>query len=217
MKLDKQDSPDTYDNIINDLGDGGDEYLVGKGLIVLEAQEKQYGFLTKVVRIILHDQSLDQVDPPTIVELPTTCISQAHTTSSLFTSVFAGVPYRSPPVLDTQYLLELAGFRRESAKAHAHAMREDPLYFKSELYGSTKSAQPPSSSNLKRTLQITMFALYLYAIPMIVSGKSKLELHTYFSRVSRLEILFGNSVPDTFFSKGAPAYRTADFRSSGQY
>ncbi len=106
----------------------------GQGLIVLEIQQRLYGFLVECCQILLHDlnpSSLTDDQVPIKPEPP--IISGDPAEWSTLASIASEAPYRVPAHLDFGRLKAVIAAKRSAAEDHIWALREDPGYFSDVL------------------------------------------------------------------------------------
>lgn len=135
MLLSGQTSPESYGKLL-----GWDEYPEminsglglepGRGLLVLEIQEKILHFLVRCAEIILDDLLKNNSSKPSVqsslLHLPP-LLSEGE-----WPSVAAAVseaPYRVPIQFDISRLQSLIHAKRAEAEDHIWSLREDPGYF----------------------------------------------------------------------------------------
>ena len=106
----------------------------GGGLLILEAQERIYRFLTECCAKILHDiekeNLADQSYP--IEPEPPSVSSNAAGLASLVTTV-SEAPYRLPAKLDLEQLGHIIQTKSSEADDHIWSLREDPEYYASTI------------------------------------------------------------------------------------
>ncbi|KAG0042239.1 hypothetical protein BGZ83_000738 [Gryganskiella cystojenkinii] len=120
------DHPDAYDWLISQRGD-----QPGKGIQVLEVQERIYAFLLECCLQILHDmprESLASDVSPIEPEPPALSLIEPGGVISL-KEVIATGPYRLPASLDLRRLFDLVEAKKSASEDHFWSMREDPSYF----------------------------------------------------------------------------------------
>ena len=110
----------------------GLDFHPGRGLLVLELQEKILSFLNRCVDLILHDliplnrfQGSSTSPPPLLATpVPTDMGWPSVATMS------AEAPYRVPVQFDFTRLQSLVNAKREEVEDHVWLLREDPGYFR---------------------------------------------------------------------------------------
>lgn len=102
-----------------------DTLAPGVALLTLEAQAKQYEFLLKCCRLILHD--LDRLVAQPTPERPLWPTLPSGT--SLLPASILRRAFDGPQESNFSTLVTIIEGRRESVRAHLWAMQEDPAYF----------------------------------------------------------------------------------------
>lgn len=102
----------------------------GKGLFILEIQERLYKFLVDCCKAVLHDILEETLADPTvpIAPEPSSVSSNEAGLASLATTA-AEAPYRLPANLDLKRLELLVAAKLSAAEDHVWTLREDPGYF----------------------------------------------------------------------------------------
>jgi hypothetical protein len=120
----------------------GLDFHPGRGLLVLELQEKVLSFLHQCAKRILHDlmpmttaQCSSISPPPLVTPVPTDVGWHSVATMS------AEAPYRVPIQFDFTRLQSLVKAKRDEAEDHIWLLREDPGYFR-DIVGELSEHRP---------------------------------------------------------------------------
>lgn len=102
----------------------------GQGLLVMEIQERIYGFLVSICEHILHDIGHDALLSALYVPQPMMPLDPESTEGYSSLAIMAAqAPYRRPASMDLSRLASLLDARKTAAEDHVWSLREDPNYF----------------------------------------------------------------------------------------
>jgi hypothetical protein len=132
---------DSYGELVNcdehkeaSVWQNGKEVVAGKGVLILEIQDRIVDFLLKSVREILADFSETQLlDSDIPLEPP--AVSETESGFPSLAILAEESPYRVPAQLDMGRIVSLLAARRDQAADHLWSLREDPNYFMHEVKG----------------------------------------------------------------------------------
>ncbi|KAL8877575.1 MAG: hypothetical protein Q9198_004432 [Flavoplaca austrocitrina] len=146
MLLTDQESRDTYGSLKNidianveDIIWTGFGFRLGKGLVVLEIQQKLYRFLWRCAELLLHDvdsvytvTGIDKMDGEEQSGLAH-AIKPESTEWQSVSEMNILASYRLRQQFSLDFLLRLAGVERDAAEDTFWALREDPGFFQEQV------------------------------------------------------------------------------------
>ena len=140
MQLTGETSADTYGRLVSHANPNEASIVMttaglgmhpGRGLLVLEVQDKLLSFLVKCTEIILQDIQLDNSIPSTS-QIPPPLLTLVLPTDTQWPSVAitaSEAPYKVPVQFDFSRLMALVNAKRAEAEDYVWSLREDPRYF----------------------------------------------------------------------------------------
>ncbi|KAG0043473.1 hypothetical protein BGZ83_011357 [Gryganskiella cystojenkinii] len=218
MMFKDRNSESTYGQILAWFAEGGLQKLMtgraeqpGKGLLILEVQERIYSFLVECCLQILHDmprKSLETAASPIEPEPPKLSIVEGGVNS--LAAISAMAPYRLPASLDLGRLQDLVSAKRSDFEDHIWSLREDPSYFAESMQeeldhlaenlknfnGQTHpSIKPQPAKKLWGQVGATVMAEALYGLEMWTDLHKKIGKVMTLQRKFAAKITFADDLP----------------------
>ncbi|KAL9626396.1 MAG: hypothetical protein Q9204_007340, partial [Flavoplaca sp. TL-2023a] len=146
MLLTDQKSRNTYGSLktidianVEDIIWTGFGFRLGKGLVVLEIQQKLYRFLWRCAELLLHDVDSVHTVTGTDTKVGEEQFGLAHaikpesTEWQSVSEMNISASYQLPQLFSLDFLLRLAGAERDAAEDTFWALREVPGFFQAQL------------------------------------------------------------------------------------
>lgn len=131
------DDPDAFEQMYSGHG-----MNPGEGLEVLKTQQRLYKFLLECCLLLLQDMSKDTITGPGTPILPEPSLAHGRLTEYDFlTTMTAEAPYKAPAYMDLDRVESLLGSTITKAQDYFWNIREDPVFFASELVEASEHCQ----------------------------------------------------------------------------
>ncbi|KAF2663106.1 hypothetical protein BT63DRAFT_129988 [Microthyrium microscopicum] len=146
MLLAGQKTPDTYGRVISFEDDPDITNLLrsrhaalpGKGLLILQFQERLYRFLFEICLKILHDLTNNMLYTPNVTSPPPpdlVAVSESAVSDSAVSLLdsLEEAPYKLPSGLILERIVSIASAKVTATEDHLSGLREDPAYYEEAI------------------------------------------------------------------------------------